>query len=212
VELIDIFDANMRPAGSMAREQAHQLGVWHRTLHLWLVERAGPGRLLFQLRGPDVASNPGKFDATAAGHLVAGEDERDGLREIREELGIEVPAALRHLGYRTEARDLPNGHLNREFQSIYLAELPEATVFSPDPAEVHGVFAIAISALFGLFDGTQREARAAGIAYDAALGVWSDAERDVCLDDFVPRFERYYLNVAIMAERLLEGREPLAIG
>lgn len=211
MEYIDIYDANMRPRGRMEREEAHRLGEWHRTVHLWLVDR-DRAALVFQLRGPGVIANPGKFDATAAGHVLAGEDDLAGLREVREELGIDVPAEVHHLGYRTETTDLAGGYCNREFQSVFMALSPAGTsTFNPDPAEVHGAFAIALPDLFRLFEGSTAAVEAKGHELDGA-GVWQAVVRTVQLSDFVPRFPRYYLTVAIMAERLLEGRLPVAIG
>jgi isopentenyldiphosphate isomerase len=213
MELIDVFDANLNPLGIMQREQAHREGQWHRSVHLWLAGRAGGGKLLFQLRGPDVSANPGLLDASAAGHVMAGEDVTEGLREAREELGVEVPVAVHHLGYRTEAADLPNGDLNREYQAIFLAETPfQPADFSPDPAEVHGLFAIAISGLFALFGGEIDDLDAEGIAYDPAVRGWRSESRRFHIASFVPRIPHYYVAVAIMAERLLERRLPLAIG
>ncbi|WP_034161445.1 NUDIX hydrolase [Sphingomonas sp. ERG5] len=212
MERLDIYDANMRVCGTMDRDEAHRRGEWHRTVHLWLVDPREGGRLLFQLRGPDVRANPGKLDATAAGHILAGEDDLAALREVPEELGIEIPAPLHHLGYRCETADMPTGDRNREFQSVFMALATPGLRFAPDPGEVHGVLAIDIQAIFDLFDGSRREVTGAGIEYDRLADRWHDAERRVGLHDLVPRFERYYLNIAIMAERLLEGRMPLAIG
>jgi isopentenyldiphosphate isomerase len=71
--------------------------------------------VLFQRRGRDRPSYPGMLDATAAGHLVAGESVADGMREVEEELGVSWPIeALTDLGvHRVE------DGTNREFQHVY---------------------------------------------------------------------------------------------
>jgi isopentenyldiphosphate isomerase len=86
-ELIDIFDANLAPIGTMERAQAHKEGRWHRTFHLWIMVPNTVPQLLFQLRSPHVENYPSMLDVTAAGHLEAGEEVIQGMREVEEELG-----------------------------------------------------------------------------------------------------------------------------
>ena len=71
--------------------------------------------VLYQRRGRDRPSYPGMLDATAAGHLVAGESVADGMREVQEELGVSWPMeALTDLG----VHRVQDG-MNREFQHVY---------------------------------------------------------------------------------------------
>lgn len=210
IEIIDIFDANLTPVGVLPRAEAHRTGAWHRTFHLWLVEPQG--RLLFQRRSPHVQNFPGKLDVTAAGHLHHGEDLLDGLREAREELGVAIaPTEARFLGYRTEATDLGD-YRNREHQGVFLARAPVPLAhFAPDPAEVNGLFAIALDQLFALWTDAAPAVTAEAWLYDD-LGNWTATSQQVTKADFLPRIPAYYLAAAIMAERFLEGRSPLAIG
>ncbi|SFG02055.1 Isopentenyldiphosphate isomerase [Novosphingobium sp. CF614] len=213
MEHIDIYDANMRRLGSMERMAAHRAGHWHQTVHFWLVDREQGGRLFFQLRGPAVRANPDRLDATAAGHMLAGETLSAGWREVREELGIDIPPIVHELGFRTEVSDMPDGDVNREFQAIYLAEAPSGPEgFAPDPAEVHGVLAIGISDLHNLIANRIEAVTASGIIFAQGDATWRPERRRVTMDALVPRFRNYYASVAIMAERLVEGRWPLAIG
>ncbi|WNQ12825.1 NUDIX domain-containing protein [Paenibacillus aurantius] len=46
--------------------------------------------LLLQRRHPGKDTYPGLFDITAAGHLEAGENVSDGIRELKEELGTDL--------------------------------------------------------------------------------------------------------------------------
>jgi isopentenyldiphosphate isomerase len=84
-ELLDVFDERGWHAGIKRRDEVHRDGDWHLAFHLWVVRADG---VLLQRRTMTKDSWPGCLDATAAGHLLAGEAVRDGLREAEEELGV----------------------------------------------------------------------------------------------------------------------------
>ncbi len=212
-ELIDIFDANLTPAGHMDLRDAHRAGHWHRTFHCWVVSEQNGGSVLFQLRSKSVVSFPGTLDASAAGHLVSGEAIQDGVREVTEELGIHLTdGSLYDLGYRVEVADLENGDQNREYQavSLLLSETPLSS-YRPQHEEIDGLFWLTIRDGIDLFSGAAAEARITGIQYESFSGTWTAASRATRVADFVPRIQKYYLAVFIMAERLLQRRFPLAI-
>ena len=91
-ELIDIFDENMNFLGTVMKSQAHREGLWHKTFHCWLAQKTEEGKtmLWLQLRKHNKDIFPNKLDITAAGHIKAGEEVKDGYREIEEELGIKL--------------------------------------------------------------------------------------------------------------------------
>jgi 8-oxo-dGTP pyrophosphatase MutT (NUDIX family) len=84
-ELLDVVDEHGRHLGVKRRDAVHRDGDWHLAFHLWVVSAEG---VLLQRRARTKASWPGRLDATAAGHLLAGETIADGLREAEEELGV----------------------------------------------------------------------------------------------------------------------------
>lgn len=89
-ELIDIFDKDNNSTGCQKmKSEAHRLGLWHRTAHVWIYN--DHGELLLQKRASNKALWPDVWDISAAGHIGAGETEIIGaLREIKEELGLTV--------------------------------------------------------------------------------------------------------------------------
>jgi len=207
-EQIDIFDANLTRIGSMGIAEAHEQGRWHRAFHCWVVN--GDGSVLIQQRSSAMAAYAGCLDVSAAGHLKAGETVADGVREVEEELGIEVGRGqLFDLGYRTEAADLPSGR-NREYQFVALlrCDLP-LSAYTPQEDEVEGLYWLPIAEGLRLFSGAIAESRGRGVRREG--GAWVETERAMRREDFVARVPNYYLTVCIMAERLLEGRFPLAI-
>lgn len=102
MEYFDVCDDRGEPTGEIvSREEAHRLGIRHRTAHVWVVRRLdGRWQALLQKRSMGKDSFPGKYDTSAAGHIQAGDEPLESaLRELREELGIRArPEALRFAG------------------------------------------------------------------------------------------------------------------
>jgi isopentenyldiphosphate isomerase len=116
-ELLDVFDERGRHQGVKRRGDVHRDGDWHLAFHLWVV---GPEGVLFQRRAADKSSWPGYLDASAAGHLLAGEAIQDGVREAEEELGtVYAFADLAPLGVHRVADPERSGVVNRELQHVF---------------------------------------------------------------------------------------------
>lgn len=91
-EFLDILDENGKFTGeTMDRKKIHDLGIWHRCVHVWIIN--SKGELLLQKCGKKPPNKlAGLWDVSAAGHVEAGESVEDAaLKELREELGIEIP-------------------------------------------------------------------------------------------------------------------------
>ena len=87
MELIDIYDEGGVHIGVADRNVAHTFGLWHKTVHCWVVLK--DGRVVFQRRSRRLQDNPGKLYTTASGHISAGETcETSLFREVEEEVGI----------------------------------------------------------------------------------------------------------------------------
>jgi isopentenyldiphosphate isomerase len=162
-ELIDVFDDRGWHLGSKPRSAAHRDGDWHLAFHLWVTT---PDGVLLQRRARSKTAWPGALDATAAGHLLAGEAVRDGLREAEEELGVAYTFDdLLPLGRHRVAEPLAAGGINREIQHVYAmrdARALEAwTDF--DRSEVEGLVLVAHED-FAVLSGDRAVAR--GRAWD----------------------------------------------
>lgn len=140
-EIIEIWDESGKPTGKTAlKSEAHQNGWFHPTMHLWLYTRAG--QVLLQKRATDKDTFPGLWDVSVAGHILNGETPLAGaLRETKEEIGLSLKAEqLEFLGRFTSEQEHPGGILDREFQYIYLAELPVSLEeLTANPEELAGL-------------------------------------------------------------------------
>lgn len=201
-ERIDILDARGARTGEVAwKSEAHRLGLRHRCFHCWIVDPRGP-YLFVQLRAPGKDTWPDLLDVTAAGHLRAGEETLDGLREVEEELGLLVRAEeLLPLGTRTIEREIPGGGLDREFQEAFLL----VRELSPNDLRLQEEEVAALVRL----DLDDVEALHEGAAVPAeewtVEGTRSARTR---LSDFVPEEDGYLPRVARAAREVLAGDGP----
>ncbi|KMY50147.1 NUDIX hydrolase [Peribacillus loiseleuriae] len=91
-EQLKIFDEDRNQIGVSSRKDVHRIGYWHEAFHCWFVSNEkGIDYIYLQLRSDIKKDYPNLLDITAAGHLLADETVRDGVREIKEEIGIDVP-------------------------------------------------------------------------------------------------------------------------
>jgi isopentenyldiphosphate isomerase len=211
-EKIDIYDANLKLLGTCDRKEAHLKGAWHRTFHCWYFRTIPTSAILFQKRSPQMKNFPNALDVSAAGHLEAGENISDGLREISEELGITVDMTqLKYAGERVEVADQTNGQKNREYQSVFFAQMNANLLdLKPDPVEVCGLYWLDIESGFSLFSERVVSVKLEGIELHSD-GIFLPKSYDVRLDDFLPRIQKYYLTSLIMVERIIDGKLDVAI-
>ncbi|MCI7813351.1 MAG: NUDIX domain-containing protein [Lachnospiraceae bacterium] len=95
MEILDVVDEKGIPTGErVERKKAHELGIPHRTAHVWIVRKKdGRLQILLQKRSEEKDSYPGCYDISSAGHIPAGVDFiPSALRELKEELGCDATA------------------------------------------------------------------------------------------------------------------------
>lgn len=150
-ELLDILDESGSVTGeTRPREEVHRSGDWHRVFHLWIVR--DNGTLLLQRRSRHKDLEPNKVDVTVGGHLRAGESVFDAVREVEEEIGLEVqPERLVHLGSWRSERSYPEAR-DREFQEVFalICDWP-LDRYSLDCQEVYILYELPLSRALALY-------------------------------------------------------------
>lgn len=142
MEQIDIVDINGELTGSCVdRAIVHALGLWHRTVHVWMHNVSGD--LLLQKRSDTKDTHPGLWDISSAGHLSAGDNCIQGaVREVQEELGLSIyPEKLLPLFILKQHWESPDKTIiENEIKHVYLYDLPvDMNEIKVDAAEVSGV-------------------------------------------------------------------------
>ncbi|GAM20219.1 hypothetical protein SAMD00019534_033940 [Acytostelium subglobosum LB1] len=123
VEYIDVVNEDGSPAGySLPRSEIHAKGLWHRVVHVWLID--DKGNLLIQQRADNKESHPSLWDISTAGHCEAGMNSRDtAVKELSEELGMQLASAdeLEYLFTCRTNHVLKNGlYIDNELADVYL--------------------------------------------------------------------------------------------
>ncbi|XID92518.1 NUDIX domain-containing protein [Paenibacillaceae bacterium WGS1546] len=201
-EIFDVYDDNDEWIGTAERGEAHAQGLWHRTVHCWLVRKteqengAATANVLFQQRAAGKDTNPGRFDITAAGHLAAGETPEAVVRELEEELGLRVEfERLAELGVVTEClsgtvggKPFVDKERSRVFGLVVTRPLAD---FRLQEEEVAGLYEADADELIALMEGRREHVRARGVVIRE--GKLQAAEAVVACSSFVERDLGYYV-------------------
>ncbi|NNN09171.1 MAG: NUDIX domain-containing protein [Acidimicrobiaceae bacterium] len=137
--------------GEVSKSLAHRDGIWHATVHVWILDREG--HLIFQHRSPNKEHYPDMWDVSVAGHIRQGED---GAREVAEELGVVIELAdLQFVGIATLDTALRDGR-DREKPRVYLwrSDRTLDSFIFPD-GEVVGLASVALDDLSPLLNGSR---------------------------------------------------------
>ncbi len=89
IEMLDVVDAQNQIIGQASRAEIHRRNLCHRAAHILIFN--DQGEIFLQKRSAQKDDFPGYWDASAAGHVDAGESYLACiLREVQEELGVKL--------------------------------------------------------------------------------------------------------------------------
>lgn len=138
---------------------------------------------------------PNLLDITAAGHLLAHETIYDGVREIKEEIGIDVSfAELVPLGV-IEYHVTKENFIDKELANVFLYESTQCfDDFTLQKEEVSGMVKVELDDFEDLWDGTKEEVNIQGFEInqdDHRMMI----DQYVGRDKFVPHEVSYYKSI-----------------
>ncbi|GAA5105269.1 NUDIX hydrolase [Haloechinothrix salitolerans] len=206
---IDIFNDRYEHLGTEDKKEAHRQGLWHRTFSALalnpitrriMLQKKAPGRYSFDR--PDYA------DITVGGHYHAGETIPDGIREVHEELGLDIEYADLHpIGLRQTAVTLAPDYIEREFQHWHLLPLGiDLDAIPLADAEVSGLVDLDIDDAIALAEGAG-DSVPARYATRTGTGL-TYHEGELTRADLVPNFltiDQLYLRIFVAARRYSAG-------
>lgn len=151
MEYLDVYNENHEMIGTYPRDEVHEKGMWHNTIHCWLYDN--DGNAYFQVR-----SDANKLYTTASGHVQAGETLKEAFgREVSEEIGIDVlyekAELLNVVTWKMDKEK--NGKLikDRAFANVYLLKLDNTNLkFDFSNHEVCGLAIINANETLEMFE------------------------------------------------------------
>ncbi|MBM7649939.1 isopentenyldiphosphate isomerase [Bacillus ectoiniformans] len=195
-EYFKIFDEERNEIGVASRKDVHRFGYWHETFHCWFVTKHKETDYIYlQLRSDSKEDYPSLLDITVAGHLAADEMVQDGVREIKEEVGIDVPYNdLEQLGiieYCVIREDFIDKELAHVF--LYISE-HSLNDFIVQSDEVSGIVLAEFKDFSELWQGERETIKVSGFKID------KEGNRDMYVemvgkDKFVPHQLSFYKKV-----------------
>jgi isopentenyldiphosphate isomerase len=195
-ELLRIFNEQGNEIGAAPRSEVHKAGHWHETFHCWFTERlAGADFIYFQKRSSVKKDYPNLLDITAAGHILANEEANDGLREVKEELGVEIRIEeLFSLGIIKDSLNSP-GFIDNELCHVYVynKHVPNE-IYNLQTEEVSGIVKMNLDSFVKLWFGEVKESEAEGFTTHLN-GQKQNLNMKVTKDHFVPHEDSYIRSV-----------------
>ena len=219
-EYLEVYTSTNQPTGqSFPRSEVHRKGLWHKTMHCWIIYRNKKGKdfVVFQRRSAWKDSDPNKFDTTAAGHYTAAIPiEQQRFREIEEELGLKpIPTEIVYAGLRVNVEDSQAEFQNHEFQDVYFwknATPLKDYVLQTD--EVSGLLAVEITQGLKLFTNELPKITGKGLeviyAEDGTTS-YQPKTFTVTQNDFGHTLDNYFAKALLTAQRILAGEKYVII-
>lgn len=195
-EKLRIFDENKKPIGVASRSDVHRNGYWHEVFHCWfIINERGMDYIYLQLRSENKKDYPNLLDITAAGHLLVDETVKDGVREIKEEIGIDlVFEDLVQLGV-IEYCVVKDHFIDKELANVFLYKSGNTLDdFTLQVEEVSGIEKAQFSDFAQLWFYEKDEIEIKGIEVNED-GITNKINKYVNRNDFVPHEMSFYQEV-----------------
>lgn len=206
-EVLKIFDQEGNPKGIATRKEVHKKGLWHETFHCWLISlHKGEVYLYFQLRCEQKKDYPNLLDITAAGHLLANETVEDGVRELKEEIGVDLSLNdLISLGIIKEQLN-DEVLLDNELCHVFLYEIPHSfDSFFLQKEEVSGIFRAKLQHFYSLWNDRQLEMKSEGFIENEEREKMF-VNKMITKQNFVPHEKNYIENIVRSIQNVVDQK------
>jgi isopentenyldiphosphate isomerase len=204
VESLKIFDEQRNQIGIATREEVHKMGHWHETFHCWMISRENDiDYIFFQIRSDAKRDFPNLLDITAAGHILAHETIHDGIREVQEELGINVSFnELVSLGVIKDCI-VQDHFIDKEICHVFLYQNNHSMdEYNLKKEEVSGIVKAEFNTFYELWLGEKAEITVEGFEIDDA-GHKVSMKKTVNKNHFVPHYPAYYESIVKLIKMTL---------
>ncbi|MDD2435543.1 MAG: NUDIX domain-containing protein [Bacilli bacterium] len=208
-EMLDIYNDNFEYIGIAGRKEIHEKGIWHAVVACQAFN-PDTNKIIFQKKG-DVHSPYSKLDITVGGHYQEGEKPEDCIREIKEELNVDIDYNdLIPIGIRQCAATVPQiNQIINEFHRVFLLPISqELEEYDLNGEEVSGLVEIdiddTISILLKKVDTIQGK-----ILY-VEDGKQITKQIDIKLDDFIECWrikDEFLLGLTVACKRYINGED-----
>jgi len=95
-EIFDVVNERDEVIDQRPRSEVHRLGLMHRAVHVLVFNSVG--QIFLQKRSMSKDRQPGLWDSSSSGHVDSAEAyDACAIREVREEIGLELPSAPKRL-------------------------------------------------------------------------------------------------------------------
>ena len=187
-------------------EQAFRQQNWTGSFHLWIIQDDPEPSIVYQIRSLNKSLMPNKFDVSAAGHYQAGETVKDGLREVKEELGKTYRfSKLISLGRKLFfGKDLKN-HMRYSVVDVFLVlDNSSLETYTLQKNEVYAVCTLPIHELIKIFTKPKYS-----FTTKALTNSDKKINKKVTADSFIYNWDNYQYKITLLAERFLKGEKNL---
>lgn len=144
MEYFDVYNRFGEKTGEIVeRNLAHQKGICHQVVHLWIVN--SKKQILLQKRSATKEAGANLWYVSAAGHIESGENIAQTLiRETKEELGLDISSVVENTEYLHTFQEIKyendNEYIDNEFYTVFYLEadfkLEEMTLQKEEVQEV----------------------------------------------------------------------------
>jgi isopentenyldiphosphate isomerase len=142
-ELLDIITNEDMVKGQELRSRVHELGLWHRGVHVFLF--TADGKMLIQKRSADRTTAPSLLDCSISEHVKAGEGYLEAaIRGMQEEMGVEEIKIKPVMKFR-----MNYGINDNEISLLYEGMVEPARV-KFDPVEIESIQYLDLDELRGM--------------------------------------------------------------